>query len=250
MKIKILTLNIHKGFSFGNRRHTLEELKSAISGLNLNLVCLQEVVGKHSVFAKQAQFEFLADQIWSHHAYGRNAIYSKGHHGNAILSHFPFDFHENVDISNHRLERRGILHGKVSDPEWGERSLHVMTVHLDLTAWGRMRQVERLCKLVSEKVPMDEPVILAGDFNDWSGEVSLLLKKRIGLSEAHSLKNGAHAKTYPAAFPMLPLDRIYYRGLKLEDAGRLAGAPWDGLSDHLALWAEFSVPFSNLSHKT
>ncbi len=36
-----------------------------------------------------SQFAFLADEIWPHFAYGKNAIYSAGHHGNAILSKHP-----------------------------------------------------------------------------------------------------------------------------------------------------------------
>ena len=44
------------------------------------------------------QFEFLADSIWSHYAYGKNAIYQHGHHGNAILSELPFAISNNVDV--------------------------------------------------------------------------------------------------------------------------------------------------------
>lgn len=44
-------------------------------------------------------YEFLADTMWSDYAYGRNAVYPEGHHGNAVLSRFPIEYYENRDIS-------------------------------------------------------------------------------------------------------------------------------------------------------
>jgi endonuclease/exonuclease/phosphatase family metal-dependent hydrolase len=40
------------------------------------------------------------------------------------------------------------------------------------------------------------------------------------------------ARTFPAALPMLSLDRIYLRGLRAESAEVLHGALWAKLSDH------------------
>jgi hypothetical protein len=242
MKFKVLTLNIHKGFSLWNQKLIMEELKSHIRDLGADLVLLQEVLGQHQEYALQSQFEFLADEIWDHYAYGKNAAYSKGHHGNAILSHFPFSHYENIDISNHRFERRGILYGVVSCPEWKERRLHVMTVHLDLLSWGRKKQIDRLCRLVEERVPLGEPLLVAGDFNDWREELSLVLGARLGLKETHLTLKGAHAQTFPSKYPILRLDRIYARGLEMEAVSCLSGAPWSELSDHLALFAEMRIP--------
>ncbi len=206
--------------------------------MNADLVCLQEVVGQSPDLTKGSQFEYLADQIWNHFAYGKNAIYSDGHHGNAILSHFPFVNYENADISNHRLERRGILHGKVGLPEWGETFLHIMTLHLDLSAWGRKRQLDKLCLLIEQHVPPHQPLIVCGDFNDWSEDASPLLFQRAGLSEAFKRHKGHHARTFPAYFPILKLDRLYVRGLEVENISRLDARPWHELSDHLGLLAE------------
>jgi endonuclease/exonuclease/phosphatase (EEP) superfamily protein YafD len=41
--------------------------------------------------------------------------------------------------------------------------------------------------------------------------------------------------------PVLPLDRIYYRGLKLKSAHILKGRPWNLLSDHLPVLGHFSM---------
>ena len=44
-------------------------------------------------------YEFLADTMWSDFAYGRNAVYPQGHHGNAVLSRYPIEHYENRDVS-------------------------------------------------------------------------------------------------------------------------------------------------------
>ena len=241
MKIKVMTLNIHKGFSLYNQSLILKELKDEIKAHEVDILCLQEVLGEHRVHAKRPQFEMIADQIWKHYAYGKNAVYSNGHHGNAILSQFPFLEFENFDISNHRFERRGVLHGVISAPEWKGRRVHVMTVHMDLLSAGRKKQTERLLGLIRMRVKPSEPLILAGDFNDWSEELSECFFERAGLIEAHFERFGEHARTYPSAFPVLKLDRIYVRDLEIESVQRLAGNPWGSLSDHLGLVSELRL---------
>lgn len=241
MRIKVMTLNIHKGFSLFNQRAILPELKQEIRAHGVDVLCLQEVLGEHRKHAPRPQFEFIADQIWKHYAYGKNAVYSNGHHGNAILSQFPFLEFENFNISNHRFEQRGVLHGVISAPEWKGRRIHVMTAHLDLLSAGRKKQVDRILGLIRMRVKSGEPLILAGDFNDWSEELTERLSSDAGLSEAHFDRFGDHARTYPSVFPVLKLDRIYVRDLTVESVQRLSGAPWDSLSDHLALVSELHL---------
>ncbi len=239
-EIKIVTLNMQKGWSFGKRKSTVNDIRKKIIESEASIVCLQEVMGSITNLGNQAQFEYLADGIWAHFAYGKNAIYSRGHHGNAILSQFPFDRYENVDISNHKLERRGALHGVIHWPDDPTRELHLITVHLDLTSWGRRRQVDRVCKWIEKNVGIDLPLILCGDFNDWGEQFSAVLSERLGLAEAFLGQYGSHAKTYPTVFPFLKLDRIYFRNLKLIEAKRLDESDWHNLSDHLGLMAKFS----------
>ncbi|MFM2408796.1 MAG: hypothetical protein RL358_1538, partial [Pseudomonadota bacterium] len=95
-QLHIATYNIHKGFSLLNRRVVLPALREQLRGLNADVIFLQEVQGAHDSHALRhanypdgAQHEFLADDVWAHHAYGMNAVYQAGHHGNAILSRYP-----------------------------------------------------------------------------------------------------------------------------------------------------------------
>ena len=239
--LRVLSYNIHKGFTL-SQAFALGGIRERIRTVQADIVFLQEVQGDHSGYKKKVkdwagpQLEYLADSIWSHYAYGKNAVYSEGHHGNAILSKYPIRSYENIDISNNRFERRGILHAVV---EWEGSPLHLLCVHLDLTGGGRKKQNERIVQRIEEAIPSDERLILAGDFNDWRGLATAHFKERLELHEAFQSVHGSHAKTFPAPFPFLTLDRMYFRGLYPVDAKCHEGNPWSQLSDHVAIEAAF-----------
>jgi endonuclease/exonuclease/phosphatase family metal-dependent hydrolase len=240
--LRVVTLNIHKGLSQFNRRMVIHELRDGLGALDPDLVFLQEVQGLNDRFALRfggwpgAQHEFLAGERWRH-VYGRNAVYDHGHHGNAILSRFPFVSFENEDVSDHRFERRGLLHTVVSVPGW-QRNLHCVCVHLSLHERGRSRQLEAISGRLEELASRDLPIIVAGDFNDWRHRASSILERRLGMSEVSLARHGRTARTFPSMLPLLRLDRIYVRGFKVVTSQVHKGKPWSLLSDHLAVSAE------------
>lgn len=241
--LNVVSYNIHKGFSPGNRRMSLRHMRDALHSVAPDLVLAQEVVGTNrrtgaagDEAAVEAQFEYLADQMWPFHAYGHNAVYAEGDHGNAILSRYPITAWENIDISQHRLEQRGILHAEIEVPGI-EVTVHVCCTHLNLLHHHRRRQVAALAARIREAVPDDSPLIIGGDFNDWRTWVTGELHRRIGVRDAHVHARGAHARTFPAWRPVLALDRIYVRGLDILDSQVLDASPWRALSDHLGLQA-------------
>jgi len=243
-KIKVLSYNIHKGFTLTNRSFVLKEMREAIRKIAPDIVFLQEVLGEHELheieeWPSNCQFEFMAHEIWEHYAYGKNAVYAKGHHGNAILSKFPVIFSENINVSTNRWEKRGVLHVILELPE--KQKLHTLCTHFDLGEKGRQKQLNKLCQRISDKVPHTEPLVLAGDFNDWKNNISSELQKRLAMEEFYLTKHGHLAKTFPSFSPFLRLDRIYFRGLNVQSAQRLTGSPWRNLSDHLALFGVFGI---------
>ena len=188
----------------------------------------------------QPQFEYLADSLWPHFAYGKNSVYESGHHGNAILSKYPFTFWENIDISTNKLEKRGLLHGIVEIPH-KRKPLHVICVHLGLLETERKIQVRKMCARIAQHVPEDEPLIVSGDFNDWRLRVSEPLKKTVSVKEVFEDLYGSHARTFPSWLPALRLDRIYCRGFRIVEANCFTGKPWSKLSDHAALYADLTM---------
>ncbi|HEY9035608.1 MAG TPA: endonuclease/exonuclease/phosphatase family protein [Pseudomonadales bacterium] len=239
--LRIASWNIHKGFGLGNTRFLLDEMRQAIRLVDADIVFLQEVVGENHKHGHRVanwvpeQFEYLADEVWTHYAYGRNAIYEHGHHGNAILSKYPFSAWSQYDISILPTSQRGLLHGVIAG------GVHLICVHMGLLGWERMYQATCLAKFIGREVG-NAPLIMAGDFNDWRHRVDKTLRQRFGLKEAYHEKHGRLAATYPARWPLFRMDRVYYRGVECVQAERLSGEPWAALSDHCALYAEFRLP--------
>ena len=241
--LRVVTLNIHKGLSQFNRRVVIHELREGLRALQADLVFLQEVQGlnrRHALrfdsWPGEAQHEFLAGAELQH-VYGRNRVHQYGHYGNALLSRFPILSHENEDISDHRFERRGLLHTVVTVPGW-KRNLHCICVHLSLHERGRRRQLDAIAARLDALADKRLPIIVAGDFNDWRQRASSILEKSLGMTEASVAAGGRHGRTFPSVLPLFHLDRIYVRGFDVLRATVHRGPPWSLLSDHLALSAE------------
>lgn len=241
--LRVLTVNVHKGFSFLNRRFVLRELRDAVREVAADLVFLQEVHGARSGSASEfdrPHYEYLADQIWSDYAYGRNAVYSSGDHGNALLSKYPIEHFENVDVSIATHEKRGLLYCALRVP--GRNALlHTVCVHLGLLQQHRRPQLQRLCDFVARRVPRAEPLLVAGDFNDWRGRAHRALWQCAQLAEVFVHARGRAERTFPALLPLLRLDRIYARGVKQYQPLVLPALPWRSLSDHAPLAAQIRL---------
>jgi endonuclease/exonuclease/phosphatase family metal-dependent hydrolase len=244
---KLLTLNVHKGFTFWNRRFVLPELRDAVRSTSADVVFLQEVLGSHTAHAERhknwpdaPQYEFLADSIWSAYAYGRNAVYTEGHHGNGLLSKFPILSWVNHDISVGKHEKRGLLHCVIRPPG-ATQDTHLICAHLALRESHRQRQFQMLCDLVCNTIPPSAPLFIAGDFNDWRLRAHNVLLRCAGLKEAFVESIGRAAKTFPARWPVLKLDRVYFRNARVTNSSVLSMQPWSHLSDHAALAAEFAL---------
>jgi endonuclease/exonuclease/phosphatase family metal-dependent hydrolase len=245
MKLRILSYNIHKGFTIGNRDFILHEIRNALREMNADILFLQEVVGDHQDekckipdWKTAIQFEYLADMSWPHFSYGKNAIYPEGHHGNAILSKFPIISWSNHVISTNRMEQRGLLKTKIKIPETGQEIILANT-HLDLTQGGRDKQAKMI---IDHLLPEKEiPFILVGDFNDWNKKISPKIEKELGSKEIFKTLHGKYPLTFPSFMPMLSLDRIFIHKLKALKAEALTDSHWKSLSDHLPLYVEVEI---------
>lgn len=261
MKLHVVTYNIHKGVTSLGGVPRIYALKQALSTLDPDILFLQEVQGRNdkkaaqfaACWPSQGQHEFLADE--QHFvAYGKNAVYPTGHHGNALISKYQIIQSSNQDISAYRFESRGILHCVLHISETVK--VHCYVVHLGLLATGRKRQAAALVEAVRSTAPADAPVIIAGDFNDWEDSLSTYIKSRLQVVEVFDQpiqlkkkwivtimdrmfgrKKGHPARTFPVIFPWLRLDRMYLRGFEVESAEVLHDEHWKKLSDHAPISA-------------
>jgi endonuclease/exonuclease/phosphatase family metal-dependent hydrolase len=268
MKIRVATYNIHKGVTSLRSTPRVIALKKAIAEFDAEVVFLQEVQGRHDRFQARYGKEDLAHRHWPetaqydyfkgeqhHSAYGMNAVYDHGHHGNALLSAFPIANSHNHDVSDHAYEQRGILHCVLDTPAG---RVHCYVVHLGLFEGSRGRQTLCLIEAVNAS-SNGEPVIIAGDFNDWRNTLSDRLRAELGVVEVfdelgHNSPTGemvrgwaargtrlAPARTFPARLPWFRLDRIYVRGFKVDNAQVKCGPLWAKLSDHAPIVAELQL---------
>ena len=239
----VASLNIHKGLSPLNRRVIVHDVKAELDALKPDVVFLQEVQDRHTRHAQrftdwpaQEQSRFLAAAHWPEVHYARNAVYAHGHHGNAILSRYAVESTANHDMSMHRFESRGLLHAVVRIEG---RAVHCFCVHLGLTERVRTRQVDFMLDVLGHRVGADEPVVLAGDFNDWRNRVERRFAE-VGLTDSFAGAGRKPPRTFPGRLPLLRLDRIYVRGLAVREARVLHHL--HRLSDHIGLFATLTLP--------
>ena len=236
-RLRIATYNIHKGVRGTGpaKRLEIHALQRGVHELGADLVCLQEVRAHHQGDARrfhrhwpqQQQADFLAPDGYQV-AYRSNAYTRGGEHGNALLSRLPLVDIAHHDVSDHRLEQRGLLHVTL---QWLDAPLHVLVMHLGLFHGSRLRQVQALGRFLGARVPAHERLLVAGDFNDWREQ----LDPSMGLL---GLQRAVVARTFPARAPLFALDRVYLRGLEALHAEVPRGAPWVRMSDHLPLLVE------------
>jgi endonuclease/exonuclease/phosphatase family metal-dependent hydrolase len=93
-------------------------------------------------------------------------------------------------------------------------------------------------------VPAGEPLMVAGDFNDWSEKLDAPMRE-IGLGRARDPAPAGwpavHKPTFPALAPVFALDRVYLRGLRCRSTLVPRGAGWRKWSDHLPLLVELEA---------
>jgi len=201
-------------------------------------VCLQEVRGFNRQQARRfkhwpelGQADYLAPEGYTP-IYRTNAVTIHGEHGNALLSRWPVLEHRHEDMSDHRLEQRGLLHVTL---QLQAHEVHVIVVHLGLLPGSRLRQTQQLHDFIAREVPADAPLLVAGDFNDWGRAVARMMAT-VGL---HTNEGRKHA-TYPSRLPLVQLDHVYARGLHRVGTQVPRGPIWGRMSDHLPLLVEFA----------
>jgi endonuclease/exonuclease/phosphatase family metal-dependent hydrolase len=268
MKLRVATYNIHKGVMGLRPKVRIHDVRLALNAIDADIVFLQEVQDRNERLVKRkgypecTQLDYLCTGSYLHRAYGMNAVYPHGHHGNAIVSRHEIGVFLNHDISDHALEKRGLLHA-VSHFKGhrGSVEIHLINTHFGLIKRSRVRQASFLVDFVRSEVPADAPLIIAGDFNDWQRAADKVMHDELDVVEAaaefnrrqgrprlmdrllpwRDPKHSPVARTYPSVMPWLMLDRIYVRGFRVHDVRVPKGLEWSQRSDHMPLIADLEV---------
>lgn len=236
--MRIVSWNIHKGVMGAGPLRSLKihGLSDAVQAMQADVVCLQEV--RHfnlreqryfSDWPQHCQSEVLAPDSYRA-VYRTNAVTRHGEHGNALVTRYPVQgvFHQ--DMSDHRLEQRGLLHVVLQVPcSGGGQPVHVLVVHLGLIRGSRLRQMAQLQRYVQQHIPADEQLLIAGDFNT-SETARKWATDAMGMQVQTRL-----TPTFPARLPLLQFDHIFWRYGRLRMVQVQQRRPWTALSDHLPL---------------
>ena len=238
--LRVVTYNIHKGIGGVDRRYRLARIVDVLAHLEPDIAFLQEVDDGVPRSRRDRQVELLSEATGlRHYAYQRNVKLRQGHYGNAILSRFPLSdiAHCDLTIPLKKPRRALLCHVRVPTGS-SHRRIVLANTHLGLAGFERTMQVKRLLQsTMLARVHRKTPVVLGGDFNDVWGTLGGKLLEPAGFCSA-----GKRVKTFPAFYPMRPLDRIFFRGaMELEHAYASRSRLASEASDHLPLVAVFRL---------
>lgn len=239
--IRVATYNVHR-WQGANGRTAPDVARAGyvISELDADVIALQEVLRPFEGFGGdlgpgteegEDPLGRLCDELDLHLAFAVTRQHRRGQLGNAILSRFPITAISVIDISHSRLESRGALAAYVGEPGEG---MGVVATHLSLVDRTRNRQVQ---SLLEHPTLNAGPAVLMGDMNAWrKTKGSRALED--GLGQHHNLDWPA---SFPAARPMLALDRIYTRAASVISIQEHDTPAARKASDHLPVVAEVEI---------
>ena len=228
-KVKVVSYNVHRfaGHS-GRARPDAGRAQAVIEEIGADVFALQEVLVP---FGEPHPLAAICDQLGFYLAFAVTRIHRRGELGNAILSRFPFTGVSVLDISSSRLERRGALAGQF---EWKGGRFGVVATHLSLVDRTRRRQVQML---LDHPQLHAGPAVLVGDMNAWRRcKASQSLEDEL---DRHN--NVDWPPTFPAARPLLALDRIYAQNARMESIKTHDSPEAKRASDHLPIVASVKL---------
>jgi phospholipase D1/2 len=237
-EVTVATYNVHRWTGL-NGRAAPDPARAGfvISELDADVIALQEVLRP---FSGRDPLRSLAEALGLHFVFAPTRIHKRGELGNAILSRFPIDSLSVLDISSSRVERRGAVAARFSG---GGMNLGVVATHLSLVDRTRQRQVEML--LEHPHFSRGGPTVLLGDMNAWRRcKATRSLDEKL---EDHH--NRAWPPSFPAAAPVLALDRIYARGANVKEIRTHDTSSARRASDHLPVIATLDIQIPILSDR-
>jgi endonuclease/exonuclease/phosphatase family metal-dependent hydrolase len=229
-EITVASYNVHRWQGMNGRaKPDPARACFVISEMDFDVIALQEVIRPYE--AEDDPLERLCDELGLHLAFAVSRLHRFGQLGNAILSRFPISAISVLDISHSRLEQRSALAAQFHGPHG---NLGVVATHLSLVDRTRHRQVQAL---LEHPHLNSGPAVLVGDMNSWRKcKASRSLEE-----ELHRHNNVAWPATFPAARPMLALDRIYARGADVMGVSTHDTRAARRASDHLPVAARVEV---------
>ena len=233
--LSLASYNIHSCIG-GDGQLNPGRVAEVIRQTGADIAALQEVDARHRAGTYLDQWAFLADAMGGECVPGISLRTHRNIFGNALLTRHPIRAVRLHDISVNRREPRGVID---ADILVNGRSLRIIATHFGLHSKERRMQADLLLAIltlpVSDTEPPTDGTILLGDFNEWRRDLRNLDKL------ARQFHPSPAPPTFPARYPMLPLDRILVQGdLRLNGLRAHRSAIARMASDHLPICAVVS----------
>jgi endonuclease/exonuclease/phosphatase family metal-dependent hydrolase len=235
MVFTAVSYNIHQCVGMDGRRDP-QRVAEVIRELNADVVGLQEVDFRPLGLKKSYQLNYLAEATGLHAIAGPTIRRVDAEFGNALLTRLEIGKVRLHDLSVPGRQPRGAIDAEIFCQG---KAIRVVVTHLGLGIRERRRQVHSLLEVLRESPA--ECTFLLGDINEWRPRSFAIRSLDTCLGRI------ACPRTFPATYPVFPLDRIWAS----PPAGLLdLKVPRNGLarlaSDHLPIWASFDLSNSLL----
>jgi len=230
-RLRVTSYNIHECVGADGRRDP-ERIAAVLREIDADVIGLQEVDARPGETNASMQMQYLAAAL-GHHAIAGPTLQRSGggEYGNALLTRRPVLDVRHVDLTVYRREPRAALD---VDLNIDGVAVRVVVTHLGLLPGERRTQVRRLLDRLGDN--RTEIVILCGDINEWFavGRPLRWLHARLG-------RTGG-VPTFPAAFPVFALDRIWvHPRAALATLAAHASPAARHASDHLPMIADIRI---------
>jgi endonuclease/exonuclease/phosphatase family metal-dependent hydrolase len=195
--ITVVSYNVRRCRGLDGRRDP-DRIAGVLGELDADVIGLQEVDSEAGVERGLDQLEHIARKIGAAPVPGATLLHHEGRMGNGLLTRLPILSVVRHDLSVPGCEPRGALDVRLED---GRGAIRVMATHLGLRARERRVQLDQLFGLTTS--PAVELEVLLGDMNEWRAARRALaaMLGRFGPTRP--------VRTFPAWWPLLPLDRIW-----------------------------------------
>ena len=232
-RLTVASYNIHSCVG-GDGRGDPARVAAVLREIDADIVGLQEVDARPGPATESMQMAYLAGVLGLHAIAGPTILRHDGHYGNALLTRCPILDVRHVDLTVYRREPRAAIDAEL---DVGGATVRVIATHLGLLPGERRIQARRLLAQLGEGTRDVVATILCGDINEWFaiGRPLRWLHARLG--------QAATVATFPAAFPVFALDRLWVQPrTALRQVAAHVTATARAASDHLPIVARIALP--------
>jgi endonuclease/exonuclease/phosphatase family metal-dependent hydrolase len=198
--LHIGSYNVHRCRGADGRRD-VRRVAEVIREMGCDTIGLQEVDSHPGARSDSGQLEYLAEATGMQAVAGSTILKHDRAYGNALLTTRKILDVRRHDLSYRRFEPRGALE---VDLEVAGSPMCVFVMHLGLLPMERRFQMRKVLEVL-RAMPMDRPVVVVGDINEWL-PLGRPLRWLHGL-----LGRPPWQRTFPVYAPMFALDRVWVR---------------------------------------